>query len=90
LFHVLSSALLGVRAEYDGLVIDPCIPGKWKTCTVKRNFRGAYLHITVHNPEGVETGVASVSVNGAPAEMPLTFKKGKEYIIVVRMGKNEC
>jgi cellobiose phosphorylase len=86
LFHALSSALLGIRAEYDGLVIDPCIPARWKTYTVKRHFRGACLHITVNNPDGVETGVASVSVNGVPAKMPLTVQKGKEYIIVVRMG----
>ena len=48
--------ILGLRPEYGGLRIDPCIPVGWKGFSVTRHFRGEKLHITVHNPDGVNRG----------------------------------
>jgi cellobiose phosphorylase len=58
--------ILGVRAEFDGLRIDPCIPRAWDGFTIRRQFRGAFYDIRVHNPEHVCQGIRSVWVDGIP------------------------
>ncbi len=60
--------LLGVRPQFHGLLVDPCIPADWKEFRVTRVWRGATYHITVENPRRVEKGVASVALNGQPAD----------------------
>ena len=44
--------MLGVRAEYDGLLIDPCMPSEWKEVYVKRNFRGCVYNISLKPSQG--------------------------------------
>jgi cellobiose phosphorylase len=56
--------ILGIRAEYDGLRVDPCIPSKWDGFKATRKYRGATYHITVNNPKHVCKGVENVTVNG--------------------------
>ena len=56
--------ILGIQLSFDGLVIDPCIPADWPGFTVQRQWRDATYHITVQNPDGVEKGVKSVTLNG--------------------------
>lgn len=63
-FYAVSQYILGIRPDYHGLKIDPCIPKDWKGFTVKRKFRGKELEITVENPNGVSKGVAEISLNG--------------------------
>ena len=63
-FAMLSQHILGIRPEMDGLCIDPCIPAECKGFTCTRKFRGSEYHITVRNPDGVQKGVASMTVNG--------------------------
>jgi cellobiose phosphorylase len=57
-----------VRPSVDGLVIDPCIPKRWKNYTVHRVFRGTTYHIKVSNPKGVSKGIKQLTVDGAPIE----------------------
>jgi len=56
--------ILGVRLTFDGLIVDPCIPPAWKAFEVVRRWRGATFRISVHNPDGVEKGVKSVTLDG--------------------------
>lgn len=58
--------LLGVRPQFGGLLIDPCIPADWPGFTVTRVWRGAVYKIEVQNPHRVEKGVASVRCNDQP------------------------
>lgn len=60
--------ILGIRAEYEGLRIDPCIPSKWDGFKATRKYRGVTYHITVTNPKHVCKGVERVTVNGGSAE----------------------
>ncbi len=60
--------LLGVRPQFGGLLVDPCIPADWREFQVTRVWRGAVYRITVENPGGVEKGVARISCNGLPVE----------------------
>ena len=56
--------ILGLVPNTVGLQIDPSVPSEWKTFTIDKTFRGKKLHITVNNPDGVQHGVKSVSLNG--------------------------
>ncbi len=58
--------VLGVRPDFDALVIDPCIPADWDGFTVTRQWRGGTYEIEVRNPGHLVTGVAAVSVDGVP------------------------
>ena len=64
LFRVGSEWLLGMRPEWDGLRVDPCIPEHWEGFSMRRIFRGATYEITVLNPEHVSRGVAKMTLDG--------------------------
>jgi cellobiose phosphorylase len=63
-YYAASQYILGVRPEYTGLRIDPCIPGDWRTLKVARVFRGKQFDIELRNPNGIQKGVKSVTLNG--------------------------
>ena len=56
--------ILGLRPEYGGLRVDPCIPKAWDGFTAKRVFRGVEYRITVKNPSHVSKGLRSLTANG--------------------------
>ncbi len=60
--------MLGVRASYRGLEIDPAIPSHWRGYRVERTFRGTRYLIDVENPDQKENGVASIEVDGEAIE----------------------
>jgi len=68
LFKILTSQILGVKADYQGLRIDPCLPSHWKTAGMSRIFRGVQYRIAIENPEGNQTGVKSITLDGTPVE----------------------
>ncbi|MEN8156528.1 MAG: glycosyl hydrolase family 65 protein [Bacteroidota bacterium] len=63
-YYAVSQYILGIKPDYNGIRIDPCIPSHWKDFTATRSFRGRTLHIRVANPDGVQMGVRSIRVNG--------------------------
>lgn len=56
--------ILGLRPDFEGIRIDPAISSDWKEFTMDKDFRGKKLHITVKNPNGKESGVTKVTLNG--------------------------
>lgn len=87
-FVNLSQALLGIQPEYDGLTVDPCLPGSFGDFTVERHFRGAEYHIEIHKPTGVQKGVSWIELDGQKItgnQIPLISGK-KEYHVIVQMG----
>jgi N,N'-diacetylchitobiose phosphorylase len=52
--HAVTHWILGVRVDYEGLIVDPCIPAHWKEFEVTRQWRGATYQIEVKNPVGVQ------------------------------------
>ncbi|MDR2551933.1 MAG: N,N'-diacetylchitobiose phosphorylase [Treponema sp.] len=56
--------ILGIRPDFDCLVIDPCIPPSWPGFSLRRVWRGAAYDIEVQNPRGVSKGVKTCSLNG--------------------------
>ncbi|HSC51542.1 MAG TPA: hypothetical protein VLD16_14870 [Gaiellaceae bacterium] len=59
-----TQGILGVRPDYDGLRIDPCIPRSWPGFRVTRRFRGTVYELAIENPNGVCSGVRSLRVDG--------------------------
>ncbi|MDR1836663.1 MAG: N,N'-diacetylchitobiose phosphorylase [Treponema sp.] len=60
--------MLGIRPDFDSLIVDPCIPVSWPSFSVRRVWRGAVYNITVENPQGVSKGVKECTVNGQPVK----------------------
>jgi cellobiose phosphorylase len=58
-----TQAILGIKPEFDGLRIEPCIPSSWKGFTVHRTFRSAVYEIEVIN-NGRESGVSELYLDG--------------------------
>ena len=56
--------ILGIRADYEGLRIDPCIPRSWDGFSAVRSFRGRKFEIFVKNPNHVSKGVSKMLVDG--------------------------
>ena len=56
--------ILGVRREFQGLLIDPCLPKHWRRAFIRRPFRGATYEVTIQNPHGVSSGVQQIAVDG--------------------------
>jgi N,N'-diacetylchitobiose phosphorylase len=67
-YYSLTNYLLGIRPEYDGLRIDPCVPSAWKGFEAERRFRGKLVRISVRNPKGLSKGVARIELNGERIE----------------------
>jgi cellobiose phosphorylase len=87
-FYAMTQYILGIKPDYEGLLINPCIPKKWDGFKMKRKFRGATYLIDVKNPEHVSKGVKYITVNGASIEGNLVpiLEVGKEHIIEAIMG----
>ncbi len=62
-YYALTHYILGVQPDYDGLVIQPCLPAAWEEVRIERQFRGHLLDI--HIRRGAETG-SSCTLNGNP------------------------
>ena len=85
-YYAATQYLLGVRPDFDALVIDPCIPGDWKEFSVIRRWRGAEYRIHVTNPRGVEKGVARITLNGMAADRIPVQQPGTVSFVEVTMG----
>jgi cellobiose phosphorylase len=46
-YFAITQWILGIRPDYEGLVIDPRIPIAWEGFTAERRFRGVQYHIQV-------------------------------------------
>lgn len=87
-FVTISQWILGIRPDYNGLIVDPCIPSDWNGFTVTRKFRGSVYKITVKNPSHVCKGVKTLIIDGIAVQeknIPV-FSDGKVHEIEAIMG----
>ena len=88
LFRGITEFMLGVQADYDGLVVNPCLSAGWKDVSIRRGFRGAVYLIEIKNPKGLETGTLTLSVDGQAIQgnvLPV-FSDGLEHRVVVALS----
>jgi cellobiose phosphorylase len=87
-FVAITQWILGIKPEFDGLLVDPCIPPAWDGFEVQRWYRGAMYKIIVKNPQGVSKGVKSVMIDEQEIvgnTLPI-FGDGKEHRVEIIMG----
>jgi cellobiose phosphorylase len=87
-YYTITQYILGIQPDYDGILIDPCIPKAWKSYTVNRIFRGTKYAITIQNQSSVSKGVKEIFVDGKRLEgnvVPL-FNTDKKVEVSVTMG----
>ncbi|MBQ8161310.1 MAG: glycosyl transferase [Clostridia bacterium] len=87
-FYVISQYILGIKPDWDGLKVDPCIPHDWDGYCVSRRFRGDILDIEILNPDHVCRGVREVTVDGKPVDGQVIpcFHDGKHHAVKVTLG----
>ena len=78
--------ILGIRPQFDELLIDPCIPADWKEFTVTREWRGAVYEIHVLNPDGVMKGVRELKLEGTVVKKIPQLAAGSRNYVEVCMG----
>jgi len=64
IYQAATQHILGIMPTYEGLQIDPCIPGNWDGFRVTRVFRNAVYQIEVKNPDHICKDIKSIKVDG--------------------------
>ncbi|KPK85994.1 MAG: glycosyl transferase [Bacteroides sp. SM23_62_1] len=87
-FFAISQYILGIRPDYNGLIIDPCIPHDWEELKIIRKFRYKIFRIKIQNPSHVSYGIKELFLNNQPIKgnhIPLN-RAIEENDVVVVMG----
>ena len=58
--------LLGLHREGTRLRLDPCIPAAWPRFQIQYRYRSTLYRIEFQNPQSVERGVATITIDGHP------------------------
>jgi cellobiose phosphorylase len=88
MFKVATNWILGIRPQYHGLLVDPCVPKEWANFTIIRHFRNATYEIKVENPNHVSKGIKDATVDGKKLKTSLlpSFADGKKHVVRITMG----
>lgn len=87
-YVAVTQAILGIKPDFEGLRVDPCIPQAWDGFSITREYREATYVIEILNPEHVSRGIRSVTVDGSPIDgnvLPV-FRDGAVHQVRVIMG----
>jgi len=87
-YYAITQFILGVRPDYNGLLVDPCIPKGWDGFNIQRKFRGATYQIEVVNPSHVSKGVKEIWINDQKLDSLVipVMKEGTNNQVKVVMG----
>ena len=87
-FVNISQYIVGLYPKHKGLSIDPCVPKAFGDFTLTRKFREGTYNIKVTNPDNVEKGIKSITVDGKAIDgCVIPYEKGKAtYEVEVTMG----
>jgi len=79
--------ILGFRKEGNSIIMDPCIPKKWKGFTIDYSYGSSNYKIEVKNPQAVSRGVRKIVIDGKKINnsIPL-IDDGKKHKVEVVMG----
>lgn len=77
IYRIISEMMLGIKPDYDGLIIAPCLPDDIKHASVKRVFRNVEFDITLER-----TGKYSLIVDGQKVDGKKVKLNGNKTINV--------
>ena len=63
-FVSVSQGILGIRPDWDGLRVEPCLPERIESCRISRLFRGTRYEITIRRGEKKGMTVDGKPVSG--------------------------
>ena len=80
--YAASQAILGIKPDYDGLMIDPHLPKEIKTAEVVRVFRGVKYNITIinNNTNNYQMVVDNKVIDGKVIPFDNTKKEAKVVV----------
>ncbi len=87
-YVAITQHILGIKPDYLGLRIDPCIPKDWDSYKVTRHFRGSVYNIHIENPDHVSKGIARIIVDGQQQDsntLPIGDSE-QTYDVIVTLG----
>ena len=80
-FVAISQYILGIRPDFDGLMVDPCLPKEFTELTIRRRFRGVEYQITVKN---TRSGNYRLTVDGQTVEgKVIPWRKAEKTVEVI-------
>ena len=79
MYRVISQYILGIRPDFDGLRIDPCLPSEWKEVSAARVFRGITYRIRYIRSERFSLVVDGVHM--ADKTVPIVSDKDVQEIV---------
>jgi cellobiose phosphorylase len=88
-FVAATEGILGIRAEHEGLRVNPTLAADWDGYSVTRRFRGTTYHISVEKAVGTTGRVESLEVGGTTVKgnlIPLPSESGGIVEIRARIG----
>jgi cellobiose phosphorylase len=88
MYRIWLEEILGLKVNGHEMKIEPVIPPGWSGFTLRYRFVGTWYFIEVQNPEGVESGVVSVTLDDSVQTrgvVPLV-DDGEEHHVVVVLG----
>ena len=87
-FTNISQYILGIYPTLEGLSVNPCIPAEFGDFNITRVYRGVTYNIEIKNPNKVQKGVASLTVDGVEVKgNVIPFDGSKKTVSVVATMK---
>ncbi|SEK71824.1 cellobiose phosphorylase [Pseudobutyrivibrio ruminis] len=87
-FTNISQYILGIYPTLEGLSVNPCTPAAFGDFNITREYRGVIYNIEIKNPNQVQKGVASLTVDGKEIEgNVIPFDSSKKTVNVVATMK---
>ncbi len=91
MYRIALDYILGFKTSLKGITISPNIPSYWKSFKAERTFRGKRLILSVNNPDGINNGIKSISINGEDYQddfIQVGNFKTENLLIEVVLGKS--
>jgi cellobiose phosphorylase len=85
-FYAISQYILGIQPDYEGLIVNPCIPKAWNGFKITRKFRGTTFNIEIQNPNHISKGVKELWMDEVKIDgnkIPVQTKKVCEVRVVM-------
>ena len=83
-FTNISQYILGIYPTLEGLSVNPCIPAEFGDFNITRVYRGVTYNIEIKNPNKVQKGVASLTVDGVEVKgNVIPFDGSKKTVHVI-------
>ena len=75
--------ILGLKIRKGIMSIEPCIPKDWKEYNIKYKWKNSFYNIVVKNPDGKNTGVQKVLLNGEEIENSIKLQDSGNFNVEV-------